>query len=81
MKKRLSIVLSWWAFLHLMLIALTLILLEVVGVPQHDFPWFFEFYFDRVLRGERVIIFGLPIVVWIALWSLTGKPRVLPWNS
>ena len=69
------------AFLHLVLIAFTLILLEVAGVPQREFPWLFELYFDQVLRGERVIIFGLPIVIWIALWSTTGKPRVFPWKA
>ena len=81
MKKGLSTALAWWAFLHLVLIAVTLILLEVAGVPQREFPWLFELYFDQMLMGERVIIFGLPIVIWIALWSTTGKPRVFPWKA
>ena len=81
MKAGICNVLSWWAFAHLTLIAVTLFSLEVIGVPQQDFPWMFEFYFDQVLRGERVLIFGLPIVIWIGLWSLTGSPKVFPWKK
>ena len=81
MKAGICNVLSWWAFAHLTLIAVTLFSLEAIGVPQQDFPWMFEFYFDQMLRGERVLIFGLPIVIWIGLWSLTGSPKVFPWKT
>ena len=38
MKAGICTVLSWWAFAHLTLIAVTLFSLEAIGVPQQDFP-------------------------------------------
>ena len=81
-KNRLAGFLAWWAFLHAGL-NIELTLLWALGITPSTFPWFGAFvdaYSDFLLMNGRLFLSFAP-AVWIALFLMTGRWRMLSWRE
>lgn len=88
MKERLTFVVSWYAFLHVVIILLAVILLSPMGM---SLDWVFFQKFMSVCGGafkalvgdelRNYVILGLSPAIWVGMWFTTGKPRFLPWRG
>ena len=78
MKDVLTKLLAWWAFIHLITVALAYghelypyrlpdLMHEFLSTYLQIFPWL-------------LIKFWFPGFMWLALFLFTGRPRVLPWK-
>lgn len=78
MKEVLIKLLAWWAFIHLITVALAYghelypyqlpdLMREILSAYLKIFPWL-------------LVRFWLPGFIWLTLFLLTGRPRVLPWK-
>lgn len=76
MKERLANVLAWWAFVHALIIALAI---ATAGGKKTELEHAMDYYFDVFLDSPTLLLAFAP-VTWMALYVLTGNPRILPWK-
>ena len=82
LKNRLSGLLAWWAFLHAGLL-LDLTILWALGITPSTFIWFGAFVdvYSNFFAMNGVLFLCFAPAVWITLWLLTGRSRILPWRA
>ena len=87
MKERLALVLSWYAFAHVALIAISYVFEQVLHLRRGDWGLFgdalysyFRFY-ERTLDMPFQLILVVSPAIWVGLWITTGKSRFLPWKG
>ena len=80
MKEKISLVLSWWAFLHAVVIAIALADWQMGSQALGNF--IADIYLDPFSSfSEEPFVLNLPLVIWAALYVFTGSPRFLPWRK
>ena len=82
LKNGLPGLLAWWAFLHAGLL-LDLTILWALGITPSTFMWFCAFVdaYSTVFAMNGVLFLCFAPAVWITLWLLTGRSRMLPWRA
>ena len=82
LKNGLPELLAWWAFLHAGLL-LDLTILWALGITPSRFMWFGAFVnaYSTVFAMNGVLFLCFAPAVWITLWLLTGRSRMLPWRA
>ena len=83
-KYRLARVLDWWAFLHIVCVALTLVIVFVPYLSKR-FAQDGQFLADTMstyvaLFPNPISVLLFPLVPWAVSW-LFGGPRFLPWKK
>lgn len=86
MKRLLSGVLAWWAFLHLIWMASTFLLFGVLVISDDNplqaiFEWLYDAYAFGVFQMRGWVILGFAPGCWLLNYVLTGTFRFLPWKS
>ena len=86
MKRLLSEVLAWWAFLHLVWMASTFLLFGVLVISDDNplqamFEWLYDAYAFGVFHMQGWVILGFAPGCWLVNYVFTGSFRVLPWKS
>ena len=81
MKERLILAVSWWCFAHASLVGSLVISYRVFGASGEYgvFGDLAEGYFE--LFPVDALVIGFPFIGWVALWIVTGSPRILPWRK
>ena len=80
MKGTLTLALSWWAFLHIALIAIAVADWQIGSRAIGNF--ISDIYLDPFSSfSEEPVILNLPLIIWVALYVFTGSPRLLPWRK
>jgi len=82
LKNGLPGLLAWCAFLHAGLL-LDLTILWALGITPSTFMWFGAFVdaYSTVFEMNGVLLLCFAPAVWITLWLLTGRSRMLPWRA
>ena len=85
MKRLLSGVLAWWAFLHLIWMASTFLLFGVLVISDDNplqaiFEWLYDAYAFGVFQMRGWVILGFAPGCWLLNYVLTGTFRFLPWK-
>lgn len=71
-KKGVVTALSWWAFLHACLLALSVVMFEIGVLSSFGrLETFMQDYF----------LFAVSPAIWVVLYIQTGSARILPWNQ
>ena len=79
MKERFLLAVSWWAFLHAAVLYPSLAAMLLFGwKPEGIVNSLLDSYYDDLFQ-ELVFAVGFPIAIWVLLWIVTGRPRILPW--
>ena len=80
MKGTLTLALSWWAFLHIALIAIAVADWQIGSRAIGNFieATYFDFF---LLFFEDALFLNLSLIIWVALYVFTGSPRLLPWRK
>ena len=80
MKEKIALVLSWWAFIHIIFVAVmfTSYHFDVTAISNFLYGIYFE-VLPYVVEDE--FVFNLPLLIWVALYVFTGSPRLLPWRK
>ena len=87
-RAQMTIVLSWWAFLHALLICTGL--LNALGGKVRDVSWiepYFEPFanvgitFFGVAYGAVIVGFGFSPAIWLLLYFWHGNPLIFPWRK
>ena len=87
-RAQMTIVLSWWAFLHALLICIGL--LNALGGKVRDVSWiepYFEPFasvgitFFGVAYGAVIVGFGFSPAIWLLLYFWHGSPLIFPWRK
>ena len=77
---RLAVILSWWAFVHALL--LTIGLADKVNsslpIPTSEVGRFLSDYAS--LNQNNIICYGFAPAVWVLLYLVTGRVAILPWR-
>jgi hypothetical protein len=90
LKEKLAMVLSWWAFMHLVWILtlpVHLVLFSKSGMFESA-PSLYErvitVYADFLELGpgpDWLWYVTLPPFLWLSLWAMTGSVRFFPWKN
>lgn len=78
---RLTLVLSWWAFLHAVVwtTAAILALVDVYWLINLNYRFGYLEMFEPYVSHNQ-FGFGFAPAVWLVTWILTGSARILPWK-
>tara|TARA_B100001059_G_C17664188_1_gene491034 strand:+ start:498 stop:764 length:267 start_codon:yes stop_codon:yes gene_type:complete len=80
MREKISLVLSWWACLHVASIAIAVADWQIGSRAIGNL--IADMYLDPFSSfSEEPIVLNLPLIIWAALYVFTGSPRFLPWRK
>ena len=81
MLDRLTLLLSWWAFIHFAVLTTATILAFVDNYWLIDLNYRFRYLelFEPYVSHNQ-FGFGFAPAVWLVTWILIGRPRILPWR-
>ena len=85
MKRLLSGILAWWAFLHVLWMVSTFFLFGVLVISDDNplqamFEWLYDAYAFGVFRMRGWVILGFAPACWLFNYLATGSFRFLPWR-
>ena len=85
MKQLLSGVLAWWAFLHVLWMALTFLLFGVLVIAEDNplqgiFEWLYDAYALGLFKMNGWAILGFAPSCWLYNYIVTGSFRLRPWK-
>lgn len=88
MKKILTAALFWLAFFSALMVLnvpVFIVLCSKCGMYENEGLYSLVVnahldFLDTLPGGAELWFFGLSPAIWLALWVVTGSPRVLPWK-
>ena len=83
MKDRVTIVLSWIAFAHALIVLAGVLdgMYNSLPIPTSEVGRFYRDYLSTVFAGEEVIAYAVSPAIWLLSYVVTGSPRILPWRK
>ena len=77
---RLAVVLSWWAFIHVVLIVIGIAdeMNSSLPISTSEVGRFIRDY--AALYQHEMIYYGFSPALWVVLYLVTGRVAVLPWR-
>ena len=77
---RLAVILSWWAFIHVVLIIIGVAdeMNSSLPIPTSEVARFIRDY--SALYQHEIIYYGFAPALWVVLYLVTGRVAVLPWR-
>jgi hypothetical protein len=77
---RLAVILSWWAFVHVLLLLAGLAdeMNSALPIPTSEVGRFVSDYTS--LYQNDIICYGFAPAVWVLLYLITGRIAILPWR-
>ena len=78
MREKISLVLSWWAFLHVASIAIAVADWQIGSRAIGNL--IADMYLDPLSSlSEEPIALNLPLIIWAVLYVFAGSPRFPTW--
>ena len=86
MKNLFATFFCWWAFLHVIWMALTFILWGIVDVDDNSpitltSEFIYDYYAFDLFQMNGWVILGFAPAVWATLRVTTGRWCILPWRK
>ena len=77
---RFAVILSWWAFIHVVLIIIGIAdeMNSSLPIPTSEVGRFIRDY--SVLYQHEIIYYGFSPALWVLLYLVTGRVALLPWR-
>ena len=77
---RLAVILSWWAWVHVVLLIVGLAdeMNSFLPIPTSEVGRFISDYAS--LYQNEFIYYGFAPTVWVLLYLVTGRVAILPWR-
>lgn len=77
---RLAVILSWWAFIHVVLIIVGIAdeMNSSLPIPTSEVGRFIRDY--SALYQHEIIYYGFSPALWVVLYLVTGRVALLPWR-
>ena len=78
---RLAVILSWWAFVHVLLLLVGLAdeMNSALPIPTSEVGRFVSDYTS--LYQNDIICYGFAPAAWVLLYLVTGRIAILPWRG
>jgi len=85
LRRLLSGLLAWWAFLHVCWMAVTFLLWGVINISDENpltpiTETAYDFYAFGVFNMQGWVILGFAPLCWVINFVATGSSRALPWR-
>ena len=77
---RLAVILSWWTFIHVVLIIVGIAdeMNSSLPIPTSEVGRFIRDY--SALYQHEIIYYGFSPALWVVLYLVTGRVALLPWR-
>ena len=77
---RFAVILSWWAFIHVVLIIIGIAdeMNSSLPIPTSEVGRFIRDY--AALYQHEIIYYGFSPALWVLLYLVTGRVALLPWR-
>ena len=77
---RFAVILSWWAFIHVVLIIIGIAdeMNSSLPIPTSEVGRFIRDY--SALYQHEIIYYGFSPALWVLLYLVTGRVALLPWR-
>ena len=77
---RLAVILSWWAFVHVVLIIIGIAdeMNSALPISTSEVGRFIRDY--AALYQHEMIYYSFSLALWVVLYLVTGRVAVLPWR-
>ena len=77
---RFAVILSWWAFIHVVLIIIGIAdeMNSSLPIPTSEVGRFIRDY--SALYQHEIIYYGFSPALWVVLYLVTGRVALLPWR-
>ena len=82
MKDRVFIVLSWFAFVHAVIVLAGVLdgMNNFLPIPSSKVGRFYSDYLSILFTGVEIIAYAMSPTIWLLSYVITGAPRILPWK-